>query len=820
MPFARSCVAKLKKLGLPYANQSFEIDGVSIKVRIEPGHEFIRIEGSNPASLYMDSGIIDVLTQKLAWSSNVQAYNVGFTEVITSGPYSGWLKHPVVLPPSPKQVAGEIQVPAKRADPIQGSKLKPDAQSARSFSNGYELNNSITPAAWVEVEDDPVAVGKVAAAVICPASVFTGRCRQYVQALYGAPVFNPVLDADGEVSGGKYSSATILPGSSPGDGGIPRLTVNSVLIDSGSGVVEDEYGKLYLVRLLSDHRVMILPMKESGSAAALRKRYKDKDPTKRAPISAEDLKRVNSYIMSQSVPTESFVGTGSITTGGETTHCGLTGLTKIGATPPETNVYWMGYSWHWMYQQNKASCVASKASPLGDQYVMTSKITIEITCTSTPCEGGAGYSNAWGVAVEAAEEWKSWRLDRLHWCLAEPDWRNGGMTKTFPPSGNFLLDLAPVTDALFYLFYKENDEEVRCTVTVNKTKAIADKREFYPPYARDGLYPADTSLLTCGYEDGWQTDKTDGAKNVDGGMAGDGSLTPDNAYYWSAVFKVGDVTSVPLEVRHIEAGSRIDIKNKVMPSDPPAGQYTRALYSNYLFNLPQTIDAGRPDPLPFGPVQTVSFIGVAEQDTHVGMTYDKETSSIRDEWSSTATMVTPIGDSEAIYFQTEGVHSHARTDRLVRHYSTLANSYLMASRFTRGDETVGGQTMGNPDGSTYVIPAVHYGPYTGPWYYAERSRYCGSENGDVETGQSTPDAINIGTPYGVHDLLITKIGAINAAIPNLNLFHDESVDEVGAIIKSFSGVTSNSPVLTWIEGAGSGAGSYAGSAYPVITGYT
>ena len=44
LPFARSCVAKLKKLGLPYADQSYEVDGASIKVRIQPGHEYIRIE--------------------------------------------------------------------------------------------------------------------------------------------------------------------------------------------------------------------------------------------------------------------------------------------------------------------------------------------------------------------------------------------------------------------------------------------------------------------------------------------------------------------------------------------------------------------------------------------------------------------------------------------------------------------------------------------------------------------------------------------------------------------------------------------------------
>jgi len=52
LPFARCCVAKLKKLGLPYADQSYEVDGVSIKVRIQPGHEYIRIEGG-PSSGYL-----------------------------------------------------------------------------------------------------------------------------------------------------------------------------------------------------------------------------------------------------------------------------------------------------------------------------------------------------------------------------------------------------------------------------------------------------------------------------------------------------------------------------------------------------------------------------------------------------------------------------------------------------------------------------------------------------------------------------------------------------------------------------------------------
>lgn len=52
LPFARSCITKLKKLGLPYADQSYEVGGVSIKVRIEPGHEYIRIDGAR-GDVYM-----------------------------------------------------------------------------------------------------------------------------------------------------------------------------------------------------------------------------------------------------------------------------------------------------------------------------------------------------------------------------------------------------------------------------------------------------------------------------------------------------------------------------------------------------------------------------------------------------------------------------------------------------------------------------------------------------------------------------------------------------------------------------------------------
>lgn len=45
LPFARSRIKALKALGLDYADQSFEVDGVSIRVSITPEHEYVFLSG-------------------------------------------------------------------------------------------------------------------------------------------------------------------------------------------------------------------------------------------------------------------------------------------------------------------------------------------------------------------------------------------------------------------------------------------------------------------------------------------------------------------------------------------------------------------------------------------------------------------------------------------------------------------------------------------------------------------------------------------------------------------------------------------------------
>lgn len=79
LPFARSCVAKLKKLGLPYASQSFDINGASVKVRIEPGHEYITLRGGSDVYEFFTTGPVLAIDDSLGFDA-YRGYSV-FVEV-------------------------------------------------------------------------------------------------------------------------------------------------------------------------------------------------------------------------------------------------------------------------------------------------------------------------------------------------------------------------------------------------------------------------------------------------------------------------------------------------------------------------------------------------------------------------------------------------------------------------------------------------------------------------------------------------------------------------------------------------------------------
>lgn len=79
LPFARSRIKALRATGLTYASQQFEIDGVSVKVRIEGEHEYIEISGgrfdyqTTPTSAEHIYGVVDAnLVKTVSFSTSGQ----------------------------------------------------------------------------------------------------------------------------------------------------------------------------------------------------------------------------------------------------------------------------------------------------------------------------------------------------------------------------------------------------------------------------------------------------------------------------------------------------------------------------------------------------------------------------------------------------------------------------------------------------------------------------------------------------------------------------------------------------------------------------
>lgn len=168
LPFARSRIKALLATGLPYADQSFEIDGVSIKVRIEPGHEYIRLEGGG--TVYMESGQLE---WTLPGELNPEKYDPAkwhFLDVPTTDKYLGWIN-------------------AQYGQHLGEQKNKPAlSEGMDSQAIGYPTKTSLTAEQTADLKaayGDRTLLKKLVAAIF-PPSLFSGKMRLFMQAKYGA----------------------------------------------------------------------------------------------------------------------------------------------------------------------------------------------------------------------------------------------------------------------------------------------------------------------------------------------------------------------------------------------------------------------------------------------------------------------------------------------------------------------------------------------------------------------------------------------------------------------------------------------------------
>ena len=193
LPFARSCVTKLKALGLSYASQAFEVGGISINVRIEPGHEYIRIEGGGTA--YMESGQLEWAFPGLETPSRLDPATWHFADILLDEKFLGY-------------ASTEI---GKKFGDQKNKPLLTEGMNSRAIGPPVKITppsaDAETVAAIAALNDEnklsyenSVIMRKVVGKLF-PPSLFSGKMRLFMQAQYGAKQQKDIYPFEAEVFG-------------------------------------------------------------------------------------------------------------------------------------------------------------------------------------------------------------------------------------------------------------------------------------------------------------------------------------------------------------------------------------------------------------------------------------------------------------------------------------------------------------------------------------------------------------------------------------------------------------------------------------------
>lgn len=445
-PFAESCIVKLKKLGLPYADQSYEVDGVSIKVRIEPGHEYIRIEGEL-LPIAMDSGVVDLINVGanvearfapgvLYQSTQTAAYKANFTRPVNGGKTN----------PSDSAAGQFLGYLRASSAKVRGTVF----DKAYSF---YPRNKVLSapgaePVTWGADPQDAAVWAKKYAVNKCPASMFTGKCRMYAQAMYGRPLYKRNgLDADGNEAGATVGDPDI-PIVQDG-GGRPYITIygyadegksppGTVDIWTSSGVyLHPATGKHFLMNS-SGGNVYIYPLISSKIGEKMRQFIKAA-----SGLNAADRERCEAYILAYSKPKMEDV------------------QVVEDVVPDAVNTWSLGYGWHWNWSGTKATLTSFVIEGF-DEFgaigtpgytILNKSFRYELTVTIAVAEDKSFTASA---SMTTVEDGLYWYVLRGYACIAEPDWPSGGMIKS---TDRFNREFYPC-DAPFYSFYKRDELQV------------------------------------------------------------------------------------------------------------------------------------------------------------------------------------------------------------------------------------------------------------------------------------------------------------------------------------------------------------------------
>ena len=618
LPFARSRIKALRATGLPYAAQSFTMgDGSLVRVRIEPGIEYISIDGGDGGVIYMDSGVADLRSTNSANllrfspgifydSQNTKSYKAQFATVTPDGEFR-------LNKSSGKsgQMAGDLHG-------LTGY-VQVDPQPPRSYAPLVTKNDDGTTT--TSTTDESLAGKKISVGTF-PASCFTGRMRKYVQAMYSEPLYDP--QATGEDASKAYGGVSSI------DGTVPRLLITyaketpkpsreALEVNVSTGIVKTTDGAHWLVNVASD-KLYILPLKASSAASRLRRYITDKSNT----LSDSDKDKLESYILASSRPVASKIV-----------------VVPLGGAYPSFS---MGYGWHWNWSGNTAVIVAHEDYSPGtvtsgggpDTNVESTMFSMSLTPRYE--DGGV---KGWDVGIESKEGSVRWGLSR----------RTGGIA--YPSIWNNSLGVAPVAgklnaldagllnaDAPLYAYFAK-DELVVCRIKTQYGAAGSKTYSGTPNFT----YMEPQQRFTEGDRGGFRQYFQDST-------------------HWNVSFSVGDDTYEGSKVGYVGTGAREETSNVVREHTAPT-----AWTSPFLSHVGLSVDVGYPSSYDHVLIPPNLEPGVGDFTavvaTYFSLSMDFTTSNILVGYIGKFDIIIPFNDAESVIVSNQVTQRVTRSGRTV-----------------------------------------------------------------------------------------------------------------------------------------------------------
>lgn len=506
VPFARSRIAALRALGLPYASQKFDMGDAVVVVWIEPGQDYMRITGG--VSVPLDSGVVRLPVDgyaagKLYRPAGVAAYDAAFTQV--SGKY---LTNP--QPGSDGQFDGLLQS-------LRG-RILPSGSDARSFSPQL-ITNPDGSGGFIAQPDDTALAVKSVTARLCPPSVFTGRTRLYVQAMYGVWLHpdKKTTARTPDVVAGNYAAPFLRLTNYRGGG--DKIDYPQPLdLTTNNGVFFDAVqGKHWLVEPPNQNSVVNLyPLVSTPAAETLRK-YLRSDS--KLVLSEADRTRLEAYVLAEALPDRQQVQTVILPT-------------RFEHQP--TN---LGYGWHFNWSGTQAVFVKNTTFDQGSG--QTAMVSNYFTLNVTASRGAQPESPLNFYAVVEAKPPVNWYSSRGLWSITSPNFIDKSQDK-FLPKQSAIFECS----AVFYAYFNK-DELIECKIDVVNIPAGPTKQE-------NAKYCSGVALSTCasiGFLDGF----------------GKSTSAPQ---HYECTITVGGEAYGPAPTTHIAGGSQEVVNGK--SGTPPA----------------------------------------------------------------------------------------------------------------------------------------------------------------------------------------------------------------------------------------------------------